>query len=256
MVAITIYAGIAGYGSAPLVAMQWVFVGLMIGWLIFGTVLHAILKTFPAKCSLISTSSDTLNSEAFGLQAELARQGFSTISRPMLLNLNPPMALLAMKEDNGRCFATIFNSGSPKNKPGTDFVSVIQNPRDVSTIQAILTTGNMAEGGTVPVPKGSFMQLFPGADLHTLLQRHIEAMQFLQKNGVNFQVVNNQAFRPALFSAIGRIKTTFLRDPVVNTLVAMFRTFSKRSPWLGPISSQRSVQRQFGNDRPGYSGIR
>ena len=244
--ALTIALAVLGFGTeVGQPVLRYAFFGLLGFWALMGLVFFAIYRTFPNKPSLVSIDSIQLDPGIMQTRQQLRQLGFASISRAMALNMSPQTGLIAMMDQKNKTFSIAYHPIVAPHKQGTDFVSVIQHRSHPDRV-SILTTGNLAEGGTLTVPRGSFMQLFPGETPQVLFQKHLAALQFLQQHGVHVKAIKQESFRPTLFNSLKRMRATFVANPVWNTLRALVVTFTKSSGYLAPISQQASVRRQIG----------
>lgn len=247
MLVALIAPAVVGFGTpaAPgAAAMRIVFFVMLVCWVIIGLLFIAIMHAVPSRPKLVGATADRLNPEAFDIHQEIQGLGFVAISKPIEVNTNPPAMMLALIDESRKIYSAVYHPTVDESKLGTDFVSVIQVKRAHGE-QSILTTGNIAEGGTMPLPPNSMMQIFPDADAATLLRHHEQALAFLQKNGVDILHVTKSEFSPAFCDSLVRMKSFFITNPVWHTLLALVRTVTKRSPHFGPIASQAQIRRRF-----------
>ncbi len=227
-----------------------VFFIMLVVWAIIGLFFMVIANSLPENPKLKSIADEQISPAAHAEHAAMRRLGFQPISNPMAVNTRPMAVMLASLHGDGRSFGAVYHSSVAPDKVAIDIVSMLKIPGGKKG-ESMLTTGNMAEGGTMPVPEGSMMQLFPRADASELLQHHHQALQFLNENGVGVLKVRKDDFPPAFTGALVRIRAGFLRNPVWYTLLALGRTFTKMSPYLGHISTQNGVRRSLQKWRRG-----
>ncbi|MGI9519184.1 MAG: hypothetical protein ACR2NP_19185 [Pirellulaceae bacterium] len=253
LVTLLIGCGIIGFFLPNLQAANFcriVFFVMLVVWAIIGFFFLVIKNSLPETPKLKSVAPMQISAEAHAGHNAMQRLGFESVGNPMGVNTKPVAVLLASLHGDRRCFGVVYHSSAAPDKVAVDIVSMLKVPGR-NKGESMLTTGNMAEGGTMPVPEGSMMQLFPGADPSELLQHHHQALQFLNENGIGVLKVKGDDFSRVFTEALSRIRSGFLGSPVWGTLLAVVRTFSKSSPCLGHISAQSGVRRQLQRWRRG-----
>ncbi|MCP4083276.1 MAG: hypothetical protein GY819_13535 [Planctomycetaceae bacterium] len=250
LIAVTVAAPLLGYGSAQIIPMQYVFYGTVVIWLLVVIIQRIVMQSIPKKCTMVAFDGSLLNPSAFSIEGRLLRQDFATISNPMLNNSRPPVAMLAMRHNQGSCFAAIYNPVTKQDLLGTDLVSVLNFMDENGTHEILLTTGCLAEGGTIPFSADCLIQLFPNANVDTLLKEHWRAVDLLKQKGLRLQSVKKSNFQPLLQNVSNRARSNFFANPVWNALIVTMRSLTNQSPYLGPLAHQTGALKKLDSMMP------
>ena len=136
-------------------------------------------------------------------------------------------------------YATVFDADSPYGgRTACDIVSLLAADRGV------LITASEAWEGVMPPYPGEFRQILPGAVPADLLARHLAALEFLSSRGLAPRAVSAASWEPDLRTVEGHRRRHFLRRPMVNSALVMWRVLRGAAPHLGPLAAQPSVERQ------------
>lgn len=163
----------------------------------------------------------------------------------MLSNTHPPAAMIGMQQIKGSCFALILNPITKVELLATDIVSVFHFMDENGTHEVLLTTGCLAEGGSLPMPRDCLIQLFPNANVDTLLKEHFRAIKLLQKKGLLLQAVKKSNFQPLLQNSLARARSYFFANPVWHAIILGVRSLTHQSPHLGPLSYQSGAMKKL-----------
>ncbi len=226
-------------GVARVLFFAWCVVAGVIGLLIF-----AILRALPVRPALSRTSHKSVTADAWHQVTQLEQQGFLKIIGPATVNTGPPSVMVPMLLADGTAYGTVYFPLAQPSKVGNDIVSVLQRSDGE---KVFLTTGNLAEGGTMPPPPGSFMQLFPDADAATLLRHHREALRLLAGNRHQPIKLEEKQFAAVVRNFLNASRQTYLANPVGLTVPALWTTLTGHSARLGPISEQSAVVGRLGS---------
>jgi len=223
---------------AALGPLRYAVGALLVAALLIGVVIVQILANLPASVELTplpSTERADLRELADGYRA----LGFSPAGPPLSVGVSPPAVLLPFVHEQACAYGTVFRTGTVPAKTSYDFVSIFEG------FAGGLTTGPEWRGATLPAGPGELRQVFQGARLETLFQRHKEGLDFLRTRGLKPKRVSPATFADDFRSAIAQQRRSFLSNPIVNAVVAIWRSAVGRSPHIGPIGSQRGTASQI-----------
>jgi hypothetical protein len=212
---------------------------LLVAALLIGVVIVQILAALPAAVELTplpGAERADLRALADGYLA----LGFFQAGPPLSVGVAPPAVLLPFVHEQAYTYGTVFRTGTVPAKTSYDFVSILEGARGGG-----LTTGPEWRGATLPAGPGDLRQVFQGAGLETLFQRHKEGLDFLRTRGLRPKRVSAATFADDFRAAIAYQRRSFLSNPVVNATIAIWRSAVGRSPHMGPIGSQRGTATQI-----------
>jgi hypothetical protein len=152
------------------------------------------------------------------------------------VDVRPPALLVPFIRTSLPAYATLFRTGTVPAVTAYDIVSILEP-------DATLTTSMLVEGTTIPPAPGSMAQAFPLAGVKSLVARHAEALEFLKAQGIRIKPVTAETFEQDFKQALARQRRHFLRHVIPYTLIAIWRSTTKRSPHLGPIQEQSAARR-------------
>lgn len=224
-----IFVGVVGRGF-------WAFVVLACAFLMIGTLVRTVLASLPENVALEPLPYDVAPPTMMTLVHHLERLGFRPFGGPVRVELKPPAVLIPLIHHEHRSFATVFETGTTPRKIAFDIVSLLDE-------EGSLTSNAELLGGALPLPETTLRQVFPGADPTFALRRHLDGLTHLSKCGLEPRVIEEEDFRPMFVESIRRQRSHFLEAPVWKTLVLLWRSVTRSTPYRGPIESQPIARR-------------
>jgi hypothetical protein len=165
--------------------------------------------------------------------------GFEQAGPPLRYDL-PREALLVPLILRGRgIIATAYRIDTVPPRHAFDVVSVLDAP------DCGLTTGMDHSAGVIPGAPGQLRQIFQDATPAELVEQHERALHALERCNLPAMDVDPSAI-PALIAESFRVnRANFLKARIVNTLLALWRTISKRNPQMGFLIDQPGIEEQL-----------
>lgn len=96
-----------------------------------------------------------------------------------------------------------------------------------------------------PMPIGSFRQVFPGADLQSNFQHHLQGLEYLHRYGLNTCHVDRETFAEDETKAVVRRNEFHRSNLVRNTIIFVWRLLIRRTPYGGPLENQKDAQKSL-----------
>lgn len=208
---------------------------------LFLVLLFAILRALPERVEYVAAREDDVPPEARDVVLHYEALGFERVGAPMWVKLNPVVILVGMVHRGEAMFGTVYQTTTPRLTV-FDFVTMLE------VEGAGLTSSAHVYAGTQPAAPGDLRQIFPGLDAPAVFERHRQGVAFLQRKGIRpwkAVTADLDLFQELLRASLARARKTFLKAPVRNTLIAVWRTVSKRVPQIGLLETQRFAQRQI-----------
>ncbi len=140
---------------------------------------RASLKPEPIPQKGYESRRNELEKEA----ASVVSLGFNKFDE-FYLKMIPDSITYAFKQNPGPVYLCIYHLGAKK---ACDFVSFFEN--DIA-----LTTAGRVDSGMAPRPAKRLLQIFENAPYQVLLQKHIEAQDFIKSKGIK-QIDIREPFR-------------------------------------------------------------
>jgi hypothetical protein len=170
----------------------------------------------------------------------VAGLGFAPVGPPLRADDPAHMVLWGHVHGKLAAYATVFDADSPYGgRTACDIVSLLAADRGV-----LITASELWEGVMPPYP-GEFRQVFPGAAPAELLERHVEALAFLASRGLPSAAVSAADWEANLRKVEGQRRRNFLRWPMMNSTLVIWRSLRGTSPYLGVLPLQPSAARQL-----------
>ncbi|MGH7162347.1 MAG: hypothetical protein ACREID_02600 [Planctomycetota bacterium] len=206
-------------GAALLVLLTLVAVGV------------AILRNLPGRVGVAPLPESGVSPNLKALEEQYARLGFQRAGPPLAVRLFPPAILVPFVNAKEAMYGTAF---LPRGMSGPtfDFVTVLEGGRGG------LTSAPKLEAGVLPAAPGDLRQIFPGLAPGELLDRHREAVRWLRDQGFAPRKVSAETFSLDFTASFARLRRAFLQAPVRNTVRALVRVLTRKSPHLGPVDVQ------------------
>ncbi len=166
---------------------------------------------------------------------EFEHQGFVRYGDPLRFQISQEALVIPLYKPDEGLLATAYRLGSNSGKVAFDVVTMI----DVE--EGSLTTAMDHGAGVLPGGPANLRQIFPGADVVELVHHHREALAFLDRQHIPTLDVAPSAIAALLCQSFASNRKWFLKSPIVNTFVAIWRTITKRNPWIGPLTHQTNI---------------
>ncbi len=207
--------------------------------LLLGIVALLVVANLPARLEMKPIGESEVHGELHAIGRKLEALGFRSVGPPLRVEIAPAATLLGYVHEKEPVYATVFRTGTTPAKTSHDFVSILHGEKGG------LTTNAEPAGAALPAGPGGMRQVFPGATIETLFQRHLAGMAYLRERGVSCRNVSADTFRRDFQAAIGRQRETFLSSPIVNTFVTLWRAGTKQVPFIGSLREQKIAERQI-----------
>jgi hypothetical protein len=226
-------------GWLPFDVSPWAVRAAALGVLLCGlviAVLGSVLDNLPERARMEPLPDDAIPGHCLPLVEQVEALGFRRLGPALRVHLQPKASIVPLWHEGERAYATVFGSDGAAGRAFYDFVTVFE-PGDAG-----LTSAANVSAGVLPQADGSFLQIFPGAEPADLLPRHLEARDHLAREGGLRAKGLCASFEEILALALRRQREAFLRAPLRNTWVALWRVLAKRSPAARPLASQPATR--------------
>jgi hypothetical protein len=217
----------------------WVARGGAVALFVVGltlAVLGSVLNSLPENARMDPLHEEDTPPACVPLVERIEALGFARLGPPRRVHLDPIATIVPLWHAAHRCYATVFCSDGAPAQAHYDFVTVFETG-DVG-----LTSAATPSAGVLPPPRGSFVQIFPGATPDKLLPRHLEGCEQLGQAAGRRPAPCCERFEDLLALALRRQRRAFLKAPLRHTWTALWRVVSKRTPAMGPVLEQRSTR--------------
>jgi hypothetical protein len=111
-----------------------------------------------------------------------------------------------------------------------DLITTFQN-------QYTLTTANAKDAGTAPRPEQNLLQIFPAAFFQELLQRHLQAGQFLYERGFRVETQNKYKFRKEFMESFMKSGER-LKNPLMPIQMIYWMITNRKEKYMKPVQQQ------------------
>jgi len=201
--------------------------------LLLGAVHAAVLANLPEELVLDrEVEEEDLPPEVVELARTIEGLGFERIGPALHVPLRPPSLILPLMSRAEACYACVIRAAATPPRTIFEFVTRFEQE------DGCLSTTHEPSAGVLPAGAADFRQIFPGADPATVHARHVEGVRHLREKGLRLLSASPERFEQGLCDAFPRVRRAFLEARVRNTLTALGRTLTKRSPFEGPVASQ------------------
>jgi hypothetical protein len=197
---------------------------------------YQLFANLPADPPLEPAPESEVTGDLRGLCSRFEALGFQRTGPAMTLGIGTPALMVAFVHEAERTYATAFRTGTVPQKTAFDCVSILDGERGG------LTTGAEPAGAATPAARGSFRQVFPGASVEQVLDRHRQALQHLRRRGLSAKAVSASTFRGDFALSFRLQREAFLAAPLRGAAVTLWRAATGRTPHIGPIASQAVAQ--------------
>ena len=198
-----------------------------------------IYKNLPQDVSIQRAQTTNLPGEMTRLAEEFQSLGFKPASDvPLRVEIAPPALLLPFVHEQEGFYGSVYKTETLQSRISFDLFSIFQGDRGG------LTTGVLAQGAMMPIA-GSLKQVFPNANVRSAFEKHKQAILFLKGRGIVCKPANSQSFEKEFRSSILRMRKSFLASPLMFTVIVLWRTITKKSPYMGAIQTQPGTPQQI-----------
>jgi hypothetical protein len=170
-----------------------------------------------------------------GVVAGLRELGFEPADSPFRVDLRPPLTLWAYAHREFGCWATIYCTTTLPQKVGYDIFTLFEGG------SGALTSVADPSLGMVPVGKGSFKQILPGAAPRPLLMFHLAAQDFLVERGVRIEAPVLGDVEAKLRRSLARQRRALSENRLKNASLLAWRSIAKTNPYTQPIAKQKAA---------------
>jgi hypothetical protein len=226
-------AWFSGLGPARyLVGVGIVFAGLV------GLVALMIVRNLPREPRLTPVSQPVPDDVA-AIAIKFRELGFAEAGSLLEVNVSPPALLLPLVNEQERTYGSIFRTGTLPATTACDLVSIFER------VEGGLTTGALPGGASLPSGPGELRQVIVRASVLELFEAHRQALSFLQQQGIRARPALARTFVDDFKAGMLHQRRTFLARPLRNTIIALVRSATLRTPHRGPLSAQKIALRQI-----------
>jgi hypothetical protein len=190
----------------------------------------------PADPPLAPAADADVSGELKHLSSRFEALGFRRIGTPLTVGISPPALMVAFVHEAERSYATAFRTATVPSKTAFDCVSILDGDRGG------LTTGAEPAGATIPAARGSLRQVFPGASVEEVFERHRQGLEYLRSRGLPAKAVSASTFAPDFALSFRRQREAFTASPLRGAAITLWRAATGRTPHIGPIASQALAQ--------------
>ncbi len=135
--------------------------------------------------------------------------------------------------------ATAYRVDANTPRIAYDVVSMLDAP------EGALTTGMDHAAGVLPAEPGMLRQIQCDAAPAELVALHRQALAALRRGGLPALDVDPAAIPALIRQSFALNRRAFFRARVANTLVALWRTLTKRNPHMEPLMQQPAAKEQI-----------
>ena len=211
---------------------RWLAVPALVLLCLLAFTAYQLSANLPADPPLEPAPETEVAGDLRSFCARFEALGFKRIGPPMTVGISPPALMMAFVHEAERTYATAFRTGTVPAKAAFDCVSILDGDRGG------LTTGAEPAGAAIPAARGALRQVFPGAGVELVFDRHRQALQYLRGRGLSAKTVDASSFRRDFALSFRRQREAFLAAPLRGTAVTLWRASTGRTPHLGPIATQ------------------
>lgn len=199
-------------------------------------VMGAVLGSLPEAARMSPLEDDAIPVPCVPLVERIESLGFTRLGTALRVHLEPEASLVPFWHAGERTYSTVFASDGAPAQAFFDFVTVFE-PGTVG-----LTSAANRTSGVLPPTHGGFLQIFPGAEPETLLERHREAREHLARAAGVQPKPLCRSFEDLLAMALRHQRHAFLRAPLRHTWTVLWRMLTRTTPALGPLEAQRATR--------------
>jgi hypothetical protein len=235
-IVVGVLLGVLVVAPPALLGLSWpvrVAIGIPVVALLFvGFTVFMISSALPDKVGMTPIDQKLVSDQMMDVFVAFQDAGFQLAGPPLRIETAPPAVLVPLVDRTGEVYGTIYRTGTQPPKTSCDVVTIFAEP------EAGLTTGPMIEGASLPASPRSFFQVFPNADIATLYARHLEALEYLKRQGLRVKPASAQDFPGDFRRAISHQRKHFFTNPLWHAIVTIYRSSAGTTPHVGPIQQQ------------------
>lgn len=194
----------------------------------------AIMRSLPEHIEVTNLMVAQVPADLERLVREYEIHGFKRVLPPMRFHLPNPAVLVAMMDPDGLIATAYKIESAQMSKLAYDVVSVLG-------AEVSVTTGADHSAGVLPGGPGDLRQIFQGAIPEDLILYHREALRSLAHIGIRPMPVSSAAIPGLIKRSFVQYREVMEQRPVGNTLVAIYRTVTKRNPHMGMLMEQNGI---------------
>ncbi len=209
----------------------------------------AQLSRISKAANIIPILEEKLDEELKNLIDHFVSYGFTLANGPYQNDYELPTVIIPFVHGKHRTYAWIVSRENALRIKTVyfGFDSLLKNDRaSLGTIQNPL-------GVSLPQNPDDLRQVFVGASVETLFKYHLKAIAYLKNKGIETRVVTTDTYiedrKRGLENLYHRFKSSILK----NTLVLLWRSISKKTPYNGALENQKIAQEQIARLQQYYS---
>lgn len=192
-----------------------------------------VMRNLPEELDLDNVvDDDDLPPEVVELVDAYAAAGFARCGPALYVPLVPPALLVPMLRPGEPVYGSVIHSLSAPVRTIHDFVTVFEQG------DAVLTTCQDWSAGVLPAGPTDLRQIFQGADVPELYERHRAGVRFLREQGLRPKPARPDGYEEGLRRSFPRNRRVFREARIRNTLGSIRRVLTKRTGHEGPIATQ------------------
>jgi hypothetical protein len=213
------------------VALVWALV--MLAALVRATIASMDRNLAPG-LTMTPVGDDQVPDALRPLAEQFVALGLARATPPLAIGATHATVLLGFVEDGGVVAGSAFSIRTARGTAHTAFDLFSRFEGD----RGALTTGRTSAGAVLRPAPGALRQIFPAADLSTMLAKHREALAWLETEGVRARRLRASEFESLLRTALARQRSAFEAARVGYALTAIWRTITKANPHARPLRDQ------------------
>ena len=200
-------------------------------------VYYAIMRQLPENVGIREIGRERVPDEVERLAARYEHGGFRRVLQPMTFDLPNETIMVALQDESG-AIGTIYKIGGERGRVAYDVVSILAG-------DAVLTTAQDHGAGVLPAAEGTLRQIIEGARPEDLIRHHRSTVEELDRLGIPAIPVAPTAI-PGLLRRSFRVNRAQMeKAPVKHTLVALWRTITKKNKHIGMLADQAGILDQL-----------
>jgi len=206
---------------------------------IFAFTIFSLSKNLPASIEMTPDRTSAVPEDVRSIADQFLTAGFDQAALPLIVGTTPPALVIPFVHEKEKTYGTVFRTGTVPAKTSYDLFSYFQN------IEGGLTTGPNPQGAAFPTTSGSFRQVFPGAGVKELFEKHRQALAFLKMRKIECKNVSQSSFSEDYKKSFARMRKGFLKNPLSFASVVLWRAITKKTPHIGLIQMQPGTKKQI-----------
>lgn len=214
-------------------------VTLFIGGVIVATpflVYFAVVRGLPEDVRPEEAPESEITSDMENVIGAYLSSGFERFGPPLRFSLGQEAILVPLVDRANKTFGTVYTVGKKREKVHYDVVSTWEG------VDGGLTTAMDGGAGVLPRERGSYLQVFDAASPGGLIHNHGLAVQWVESCGLQAADADPDEFVRLVRKSIHTSRRVFMRNKATNTLRALWRTLTKKNPFLEPLPHQAGIE--------------